>query len=664
MDATRPTAPTLATPPSPATATAPVRPVTPPVHPKRKIKIQFVIAGLVMLLLIIGGGVALFLSRQNQEVRQQASTGTYCDPAILTVLRNSCGSAGVDTVNCKCNTTTGGGSTCTPGANFGCGANGCAKTQASICNSDGKTFSCQTISACNQVVTTCSSPNFCTDTVSCVSAGNQTTSGTCSSGSQICCQPKSANCAPANTVPTSGQSCCSPTTPNSSGVCSYGGTACSPGAVGSCGGLGCDSTDARICSSNGTWGGCVARSQCTAGCTGPNLTPTASAPCCSGLKPNSNGVCSYGGTACSPSAVGGCGSLGCTVTQSRICSSDGTWGGCVERAACGGTGGTCNVNADCASGLICSAGKCITNPGCRSDADCPSTARCDVVKKICVANSTANCPSGSSPYINGSTVACQCNNKIGGVVIFNPGQSLPAACATGTGGSTDCSIPGNFTNINCHYFNNCTGTSCTLTQSQACANATGVGYYCPGGLDSHGICLQGTPFSVPNPGPGGTINFSPYMPNSCGAYQFDYDVPGVATGTGGCGAVTYSLGTNCSHPTVSPTPVIVSPSPVPSTPPGGSPPPSTPPGAPVCLNVTISKANPVAGDTVTLTCGTVAGSNHYEFRVRLPDGTFKTLTATGNTAQFTVATNGQHFAQCRICTTTDPASCQPYEPLP
>ncbi len=89
----------------------------------------------------------------------------------------------------------------------------------------------------------------------------------------------------------------------------------------------------------------------------------------------------------------------------------------------------------------------------------------------------------------------------------------------------------------------------------------------------------------------------------------------------------------------------------------------TPP-APVCLNITASKTNPSFGDSITFTCGTVAGANHYEFRVKLPDGTFQSLTANGNVSSpYTINTSGAFAAQCRICTGASETTCQPYENL-
>jgi|GEM_PF-2849896 len=51
--------------------------------PKKKIPVQLMLGVAAMLILILGGGVAFFLSQQTQDIRQQASglNDKYaCDP--------------------------------------------------------------------------------------------------------------------------------------------------------------------------------------------------------------------------------------------------------------------------------------------------------------------------------------------------------------------------------------------------------------------------------------------------------------------------------------------------------------------------------------------------------------------------------------------------------
>lgn len=70
---------------------------------------------------------------------------------------------------------------------------------------------------------------------------------------------------------------------------------------------------------------------------------------------------------------------------------------------------------------------------------------------------------------------------------------------------------------------------------------------------------------------------------------------------------------------------------------------------PVCLNISIDNPAPEFGQTVNLTCGLVPGITQYEFRIKTPDGSVKTLESTGNLATFSVDEIGQYIARCTIC---------------
>lgn len=91
----------FATPPE-LTAKPPVASVAPTTPPKvggngidkMKKNLKFVLAGLLVLVLVAGGGIAVFLSQQSQDVRQQASTAgcievpTARDPGVTAVSAN------------------------------------------------------------------------------------------------------------------------------------------------------------------------------------------------------------------------------------------------------------------------------------------------------------------------------------------------------------------------------------------------------------------------------------------------------------------------------------------------------------------------------------------------------------------------------------------------
>jgi|GEM_PF-5538450 len=92
---------------------------------------------------------------------------------------------------------------------------------------------------------------------------------------------------------------------------------------------------------------------------------------------------------------------------------------------------------------------------------------------------------------------------------------------------------------------------------------------------------------------------------------------------------------------------------------------TTPAIGPACMGVTMSKQSPTVGDTVTFSCGQVSSANHYEFRVKQPDGTIQTVVATAagnNVSQnFTVSQQGSFSVQCRVCSGSDASTCQPFE---
>lgn len=74
---------------------------------------------------------------------------------------------------------------------------------------------------------------------------------------------------------------------------------------------------------------------------------------------------------------------------------------------------------------------------------------------------------------------------------------------------------------------------------------------------------------------------------------------------------------------------------------------------------------PKLGDTVTFTCAQVAGITNYQFRVKLPNGSLQTVSpaASGSRVSqpFTISISGSHTAQCRICSGTTDSSCQAWE---
>jgi hypothetical protein len=93
---------------------------------------------------------------------------------------------------------------------------------------------------------------------------------------------------------------------------------------------------------------------------------------------------------------------------------------------------------------------------------------------------------------------------------------------------------------------------------------------------------------------------------------------------------------------------------------------------PMCLDVAVVNsvtgteitADPKFNDSIKFTCANVEGITNYAFRVVEPDGAIKTLTATGRVSEaYTITKSGKFFAQCQICASSDPLSCNAFEAL-
>jgi hypothetical protein len=93
--------------------------------------------------------------------------------------------------------------------------------------------------------------------------------------------------------------------------------------------------------------------------------------------------------------------------------------------------------------------------------------------------------------------------------------------------------------------------------------------------------------------------------------------------------------------------------------------PSPSPGL-TCQYIVMNQKDVQVGDNVTFTCGSVAGATKYEFRVRLPNGTFQSVSAAndgGNvSAPVNISVAGDFRAQCRVCFGAQ-QTCQEWEAL-
>ena len=223
----------------------------------------------------------------------------------------------------------------------------------------------------------------------------------------------------------------------------------------------------------------------------------------------------------------------------------------------------------------------------------------------------------------------------------------------GSGTSSACISAGQTCSTSSSSNGCCTGSVCQgPTGNQKCQ--TPSGNVCPGGgvcggtggflgfqcgQLTNGQCLE-------NPKTFNTFAEARAYASATGCGQVDQVCVGGSNNNNLCGSfeiITSSCGGGSSTP-----------------PPGQTP----PPVGPHCLNIAMDKRDVKVGDAVTFTCGTVTGAARYEFRVKQPNGTIKTLTAQNNVSQtLTITEAGSYTAQCRICTSVDVTSCQPFETL-
>lgn len=752
--------------PHPGSPTVGSLPSRPPLH-KRKISFQYVLAGLALLLLLIGGGVAYYLSVQNQELRQQAAGGQvvyvpvngdgscptgYANPGYwpaggsqLTCYGTGPGDGG----GAKCDTPTN-TQLCTSGGGY------CIPTtqeckprlpNGDSCSSDGM---CQSSSCINgkcglDVTPQCNTP---TNTQLCLSSGK-----VCEVGTSNCISPKSNGSSCGGDGECESKSCINGkcgldvtakcNTPTNSQLCTSGGGACNPTtqncivpANKQCYTPENGCSPSVNCANAGGFENQTSQAQCMGNLSCPSgsteirsgvdlgacrcgdgrvvekggtcdTVPKACAPglqtcnCADGTKKcadagmscttlcsnqsciTNGGTCTYGScgagkTTSSDSCGTGSSLTCCKPTTPATCQSIG--GSCV-RGGCGG-GQSPVGNATC-SGREDSCCKAATPPTCSSIGgtcerqSCGSgesqvgSASCSGREDLCCKPTTPQ----TCAAAGGSCVRGGCNNNTQ-IQITNATCSgredfccKPKTTATPRptppGGA--CIVGG----LSCEGGGTCcTGSYCQgvagsrLCQTPPNANVCPGGGTCGGGQGyigfhcnnlSNGQCLQ-------NPQTFDSFAAALSYAGTCG--QADEVCNGGSNNRNLCGSFTIVSSGCGSNPT-----------PPPSTPPGETPHPTTPPG-PVCLNIAMSSRNPVKGNPVTFTCGQVANINHYEFRVKLPDGTIqnvpvdqpKFILLNGDNAgvpnismPFSILQTGQYKAQCRICTGVNASTCQEYE---
>jgi hypothetical protein len=164
-----------------------------------------------------------------------------------------------------------------------------------------------------------------------------------------------------------------------------------------------------------------------------------------------DGFCATGCGACAP---------GYTCEQ----------GGCVMREALGtcATTPTCEENADCATGLTCSLGRCLAL--CDSDAACAAGQVCNLMPGPAQQTCVNGCPLGQRATKDGVAVVCHADGRFGPAC---PGVAgTPEGCPAGLDcrGDGVCELPG------CQSDNECTTarTYCDTASSQCVEGCNSV----------------------------------------------------------------------------------------------------------------------------------------------------------------------------------------------
>ncbi len=652
----------------------------PPAAPKKKVPIQVILGVVAFVLLVLGGGVAFFLSQQSQDIRQQASSS-------------------YDTCIAGCNAMP-------PGQAQGQCFAGCSTANT-------PTPSTAPIQTCLQSLNqTCST--------SCGAGMIAGGSGTCNAG-LTCCKPNPQTC-----LVVSGQTCstsCGTGYSAGTGTCGGGLTCCKydPSSTlcystnsdcipaGSCGSNGYNYTTQAACQAAlANLNICTASGQCRGGklCTAADATAnktTGSGASCTNTCYGVNNQCNGPGL-CGSSDFPLPDRATCLIALNGITPKCTSVGLCINYHLCTAADVSKAAQSTTGSGAICTpeVGQCYSKSN-----NCAATGACGATGGY-IYYTKAECQTttcwGTANECNSRTYSCTAPNTYDNinacVVALNPQAtscySRTNNCATaGTCGATggyiyytkaDCQNYGSSCATGTKYCaatNSCIANSATCQTAGSCVQSQGscegAGATCCGGLVCQGVAgsrlcqQQNANDCAPTDHCGGNQGYIGFhctnlTNGQCNSNPQTFDTMEAAVAYAGtCGqadTVCAAQRNLCGGFTIfssgcTPT----STNPPASTPPGVTP---TPIG-PVCLNIAMSKPNPVVGDTVTFTCGTVAGAARYEFRVKLPDGTIQNLatstTSVNVSTSFTVNSSGSHFAQCRLCTGAAESTCQAYSSI-
>jgi len=658
-----------------------------PPKPKKRMNWKMIAGGVALLIIVVGAAAGLFLSQQNQDVRQQAAG---VDPG-------SGGQTGVCPGNCRSTCDTGeisytlghncSGSTprcciyqaapivpstapmvCTPsqtkcdevnkkiikclpdGSGWTFTAEVCGQAPqpdtsctnkctlgAKKCYSVGRVQECKLVNGCTdwQATTTCVDGKTCSNGA-CVTSQ----AAACPVGSSVFSQTECSCINVARTFPigTALPDGCKITTID---FCTAGSSKCDGAKVYTCesnkwvNSSTCPS--GQVCSKD-----VDGKTSCVQGCTEGNQRCSGLArQTCTNSKWVTTDACGTGFICQMSGSVASCEapptSPQCTTATGRP------------------TGCTCTTNSQCTSSIC--------------DIESGTTGKC-IVGQVTLAGQCqkigTNCAFGSSPVDNQSCASlrnvqstvytgkmCQADSISRSSCDYDSDCPADQVCrASTTGGAKSCVPTGQGGQYGCLT---CNGLNCTYTCSQ---NAEMACFSCPKLIN--GRCMTNQVYSgtvTPNQ----SMNLASLVNIGGGStcwHQCDWNNPGDGASQGSLAAKTFYY---CEGG--------VNPPPAPPEGPGeppAPPEPTPPPTGPICLNITSDKPTPKIGDQVTFTCGKVTGVTSYDFKLVEPDG--NVIIQKGQTANnpssrstpFKITKAGKYTAQCRICVSD---KCQAFETI-
>lgn len=639
-----------------------------PANPKKKMNWKYIVSGLLLLLLLVGGAVAFYLVRMNQDVRQQAaveapSTGSGGSSTSITI--TCCKNGSNTSITQSCAGITSGG--------------GCTAAASNQCTSQGGTIGPCVLQNPNPLVCTpgasrCNSGLG--EIVRCLDDG----SGEVTTGLACSTADSGGNSSGNNgtSTPTSGSSSTNPVSIAAGATCAYNyckcisgpetgelitkGEKCNEDHPIMCYNIntGCSSYQASYTSTNrsqtcSTYGSHLYQTvlACRAAqCSRQNLTWDASKQSCIGTH---DAMCYSAADGCQAQSTPCTGDSTTYSTQLNCQRANNLEPGCggLNQTPCTEIDGTSDVS--CNHGYVLNAARtlCISTnyPEGQSCADTLGSSY-TTAKQLCTnadhtwSDTTCTC---SGNYATQDSHGPCCINGVYKAVCLKSESST-------TYGGTKQQCEGTDTTANAGTENNTNTNVCTDPAKANQSVAQYVKFTCDNGCrqDSDGLyrCYENPEYSS------GPLT----LDGACG--QVDLYTTAGEWGSY-CGYSEYNCGGPCQGGGQVQTPANQDDD-VPENPPVG----------PICLNVALVDTQGVAVSTpslnqqVALSCGQVSGVNRYDFKLIYPDGTasYKEGTASTSPARistpFSLTQSGKYIAQCRICTSVSGTTqCQDFESI-